>query len=119
MGYSTVIEISNDGIHKILEDSDDFCRKIEEAVHRMKKVKVGHGGYANLATVHEPTHTIMPVVYVKSEHRPLTALSRYLKESTDLVAQTPFVIDELIATAKKELRQLEDYKFKLEANKKK
>jgi len=108
MGILTPILIHYDALHLFGEDDGELSKKIYNAVEACSRYPqdIGHKGYCNYVTVHPSCHASADRVFVVSGGT-MTELSTFMPDFQNLCKSHPDLINKIIASAKRTIRECE------------
>ncbi|MBI1968956.1 hypothetical protein HYS49_03520 [Candidatus Woesearchaeota archaeon] len=107
MGYLTTFTIFNDGLHLILEDSLDFCRRLYEQASRVTETNsLGHGYFATLVKVQKPRHADDCTTYVHMGNT-VCEMNASSRETETLMRDHPKFFQDMLKFMRKQVGDLE------------
>ncbi|MBR9700645.1 hypothetical protein GOV11_02165 [Candidatus Woesearchaeota archaeon] len=107
MGYLTTFTIYNDGIDNILEESDEFCKKLHDFGLLQKVESFGHGTHLNLVKVQKTRHADDHTMYVHMGNS-LYEMNSWAHDCMNLMIDNPEFFEELLKFAEKNVKHLRD-----------
>lgn len=106
MGFNTTINIINDGFDQIEKYPEDFVKGIR--YHMLDGGEFGVGNHANVVTVAKSGHADAFRLYGINGNS-MIELSRYSRDTEELIERFAHVVRAFVEEAKRELRLLEEY----------
>jgi len=106
MGFLTTFTINNDGIDKILKNSNEFCEKLYNRALKGVTTDFGHGGYANLVKVQKARHANDPTIYAHMRNT-VCEMNACSQDTETLMRENPEFFKDMLDYLRQEVGDLE------------
>ena len=106
MGNLLTISIRTDAIHEMLENCEEFCKKVYGSLNNAEASSFGLGGHCNVADVQVVRHTDNPTTYVHMGGT-LSEMNIYSEETERLMTRNPEFFEDMLKYMKEQVGELE------------